>query len=393
ENQIGEQQNQSSIFAELLAQAIKHIGLSESTATSDFKLRCLFYTIVPGRAVICIYDVKSEIEYDKAFEIILESIMEISENLASLETVDILELKVNNRLRESFGYVPDDLYERQFALFTKLVSDPNITMFFEPIIYINPTAPGIHGWEALARDKRTDKAPVLLFDTAELWGTRFILELDMHCLRKAIQIYEREPDNPNQYRRKNTMKMLTINVHPNSLLRTAYYRVLKEIQNQGKMPLNLIYLEISEKAPIPITDDWDGETNVIDTFRVFVKNRFRAYDVHLAVDDYGVGFASPSRISRLGPKIVKIDRDALLDDFGNFTLESVINLTSNLPGEIDTIVEGFDVQSKFPLRRLYKLGVRYIQGHKFAYAQEKINDRLPKEIVDEIRKDLSSFAE
>lgn len=393
ENEINELLNQHTYFGELISEARKQTGLTESKASNDFQKRCLFYTASSGRVVICIYDIKSEIEFDKGFEIILESIFEISDKLSNPDSIDILELKVNNNLRETFGYVPDKLYDRQFALFQKLVVDPNITIFFEPIIYINPISPGIFGWEALARDKRTGMAPGLLFDTAELWGTRFILELDMHFLKKAIQIYEREPDNPNQYRRKNSMKLLSVNVHPNSLIRTRYYEVLKEIQKKGKMPLNLLYLEISEKAPIPITDDWDGETNIIDNFRIFVKSRFRNFDVHLAVDDYGVGFASPSRISRLGPKIVKIDRDALLDDFGNFTLESVVNLTLNLPGEIDTIVEGFDVHSKFTLRRLYKLGVRYVQGHKYAYAQEKVDDRLSKEIVDEIKKDLSNLAE
>jgi EAL domain-containing protein (putative c-di-GMP-specific phosphodiesterase class I)/arsenate reductase-like glutaredoxin family protein len=393
EIEINEFMNRSGTFSELMTEAGKQIGLTESKASSDFDKSCLFHSISSGREIICIYDVKSGIEFDKGFEIILESILEISEQLTSPDSIDILELKVNNNLREAFGYVPDKLYDRQFSLFKKLVADPNITLFFEPIIYINPTTPGIFGWEALARDKRTGMVPVLLFDTAELWGTRFILELDMHFLKKAIQIYVREPDNPNQYRRKNSMKLLTINVHPNSLIRTRYYEVLKEIQKDGRMPMNLLYLEISEKAPIPITDDWDGETNIIDNFRVFVKSRFRIFDVHLAVDDYGVGFASPSRISRLGPKIVKIDRDALLDDFGNFTFESVINLTLNLPGEIDTVVEGFDVHSKFSLRRLYKLGVRYLQGHKYAYAQEKIDDRLPKEIVEKIKKDLSDLAE
>ena len=130
ENRVNEHLNQSSTFNNLLSRAVKQIGLSESTTSSDFNIRCLFYTISTGRTVICIYDVKNEMEYDKAFEIILESIMDVSEKLTHLESVDILELKVNNKLRESFGFVPDDLYDRQFALFTKLVTDPNITMFF-----------------------------------------------------------------------------------------------------------------------------------------------------------------------------------------------------------------------------------------------------------------------
>jgi len=384
----------SSLFRDVLYQSSKQIGLVTSIRNLDIK-RSLLYANHKSiqQDVICIYDIDNTMEFDTGFELILKSILDYTDGLKKPEHADFLEYHVNNALKDVFGFVSDGIYERQFSLFTQFLQDENITVYFEPIIYISPVTPKIFGWEALARDKRTGRAPLHLFDVAEKWGTRFLLELDMYFLRKATELYVLDSEHPEWPRRKNTILPLSVNVHPNSLIRTRYFEAMKSIKKQGIMPLNELYLEISEKAPIPITDDWDGETNIIDNFRSFITERFRSLDIHFSVDDFGVGYASASRISRLGPKVVKIDRDALLDDFGNFTLENIILLAKKMPGEIDIIVEGFDDFSKFTLRRLYKLGVRYIQGYRFGRAIEKIDDRLPKQIYNEIKTELKEFSE
>lgn len=85
---------------------------------------------------------------------------------------------------------------------------------------------------------------------------------------------------------------------------------------------------------------------------------------------------------------MKIDRDALLDAYGHFTLSYVLGLARRMPGHTQVIVEGFDSESGYSLRRLYELGVRYIQGHVYGPARAAIDNRLPAADVETIRKEL-----
>ncbi|MBC8074894.1 MAG: EAL domain-containing protein, partial [Chloroflexales bacterium] len=281
------------------------------------------------------------------------------------------------------GYVSLPMYERQFSLFTQRLAQ--MTVFFEPIIFLSPDAPRISAWEALARDANTALAPVDLFQTAELWGTRFKLELDMYFLRKATDIY---PIDPEQLLvRKHALLPQSVNVYPESLIRTRYFETLKQIGAAGHMPLDSLFLEISEKSNVPAIEDAPRTQHSVEAFR---ERLFRYMDlgVRISIDDFGVGYASSSRLSRLGPACVKIDRDALSDAYGHFTLSYVLGLARRMPGHTQVIVEGFDSESAYSLRRLYELGVRYIQGHTYGPARSNIDNRLPKGDVETICKAL-----
>jgi len=376
---------QAGPFREILASSQKRTDLTIGVLNKTGKV-CLMLPlgneITPE--ILVFFDADSSFDYDKGLELILQTIAKQTQGLSKAVVAEQLEIVIYNALRKNFGYVSEAMYNRQFYLFNRKLE--SMTVHFEPIIFLSPTAPSIYGWEALAREPSTLKAPIDLLETAELWGVRYQLQLDMYFLKRAIGIYITDPSDPNgkKIRRKHTIQPLSVNVHPTSLLRTRYYETFKKIEQQGFMPLNKVYLEISEKAPIPLVDNWDGEQNPIDAFREFLF-RFRDLDVHFSVDDFGVGFASSSRISRLGPAFVKVDRDALLDHFGNFTLEYVIRLARRMPGEMGVIIEGYDDESKFSLRRLYELGARYIQGYKYGPTRPAIDDRLPANIVQDIR--------
>jgi EAL domain-containing protein (putative c-di-GMP-specific phosphodiesterase class I) len=335
--------------------------------------------------ILVFYEIKDGFEYDKGLELILQTIVKSTDGFRLPFIAEQLELRIYNALKNSFGYVSDSMYSRQFYLFNRKLE--SMTIHFEPIIFLSTTAPSIFAWEALAREPDTLKAPVELFETADLWGVRFQLQLDMYFLKKAVGIFvtdnSADVGKKNKIRRKHTILPLCVNVHPTSLLRSRYYETIKKLEEQGFMPLNKLYLEISETAPIPLVDNWDGVQHPVDAFRESLY-RYRDLDVHFSVDDFGIGFASSSRVSRLGPAFVKIDRDALIDNFGNFTMEYVIKLARRMPGEMGVIIEGYDDESKFSLRRLYELGARYIQGHKYGLTRPEIDDRLPAEIAEEI---------
>src|SRR6185503_9520309 len=105
----------------------------------------------------------------------------------------------------------------------------------------------------------------------------------------------------------------------------------------------------------------------IKWFREHLKS-YTDQGISFAIDDFGVGYASTSRLSRIEPEFVKIDRDALLHHLGSFTLEYARRLVSESIGKMKMVVEGFDDQSKFTLAELYDLKIRYVQGHVFGRA-------------------------
>jgi EAL domain-containing protein (putative c-di-GMP-specific phosphodiesterase class I) len=364
-------------------------GLYHLESAIDSKLSLLFPFGKDNSEILIFNEINNDIIYDKAFELILRTILEETNNFKNPQPAESLELSIYNNLRKNFGLVSDAIYNRQYYLFNMNLEKMSIE--FEPIIFISPDAPSIFGWEALARDPKTSRAPVDLFDTADIWGVRFQLQLDMYFLNKAVELYgidtKEAKNNVNAHRRKHIMLPLSVNVHPSSLLRRRYRETIQTISSQKFMPLNKLYLEISEKDQIPTPDDWDGKQNSIEAYRDHL-NFYRDLDIHFSIDDFGIGYSSSSRVSRLGPAFVKIDRDALIDSFGNFTLSFVVSLARRLPGETRVIVEGYDEDSVLSLKKLYELGIRYIQGHKLGKTRPEIDDRLPKEIVELIQKEL-----
>jgi EAL domain-containing protein (putative c-di-GMP-specific phosphodiesterase class I) len=278
------------------------------------------------------------------------------------------------------------MYTRQFFLFNQRLE--KMTVYFEPIIFLSPDKPRISGWEALARDSDNSRAPVDLFETAELWGTRFKLQLDMYFLRVATEKYP--IDTEGRVMRKHHVLPLSVNVYPESLIRTRYFETIKRIGAEGNMPLDSLFLEISEKLPVPPVDNMGQDRHPIGAFREKLY-RFMDVGIRFSIDDFGVGYASSSRLSRLGPACIKIDRDALSDSFGNFTLEYVLGLARRMPGYTQVIVEGYDNESKFSMRDLYGLGVRYVQSHFFGTARPLVDNQLSRQAVHDIREALKGL--
>jgi hypothetical protein len=78
-----------------------------------------------------------------------------------------------------------------------------------------------------------------------------------------------------------------------------------------------------------------------------------------------------------------------MDNLGGFTLEFIIRLAKRLPGETKVVLEGFDDDSVYSLRKLYNFGIRYVQGHEFGVSRPEIDDRLQQKMIDLIKAELS----
>jgi EAL domain-containing protein (putative c-di-GMP-specific phosphodiesterase class I) len=290
----------------------------------------------------------------------------------------LIEAAMLDQLRRSYGFLPIALYNRRFDLFCDRLSQ--MVVYFEPVLRLDPDYLYIDSWEALAGDPENDQAPVDLFEAAELWGDRFLIELDAYFLEQAVKSYRDACQFSSGRRRKEDIRELSVNVYPQSLVRSAYYEAVERIVRDKLVQPEKLILEISEKFPLPLphTETSDAAMAV---FRQRLSHYVRDLKIGFAIDDFGVGHASVSRLAGLNPSHVKVDRNILHQDrtLSEITLRFVIDLASSQRLRAPKIVvEGFDRGSPISLQRLYRLGIRYVQGHIIGKADPELS-RLGKD--------------
>ncbi len=297
----------------------------------------------------------------------------------------LIEAAIIDALKQDFQFVSESLYERRFQLFCQRLQ--KMVVYFEPVICIDANEFFISGWEALARDTQSLTAPVDLFQAAELWGSRFKVELDQYFLKVAAKSYKQA--RKLKQRRLSDVVPLSVNVYPESLVRTAYFETLREIlQADIISPRNLI-LEISEKSELPQFHNGIRLDNPL----VFFKNKLLEYvhkfNIRFAIDDFGVGYASVSRLAGLNPCHVKIDREILHHQSNDLIIRFVHQIVKDknlYPPNV--IVEGVDEHTPINLYQLKKIGVIYVQGHIVGKPEPEVY-RLSQEKYIELKKMIS----
>ncbi len=297
----------------------------------------------------------------------------------------LIEAAIIDDLKRDFGFVSTSLYDRRFQLFCERLQ--RMIVYFEPVLHLDPEDLFISGWEALARNPDSLTAPSDLFQAAELWGPRFTIELDQYFLIVATRTYL-EARQKIQQNRTYEIVPLSVNVYPESLMRTAYFKTVRQIlKDKVISPRNLI-LEISEKAEVP---NFQDGIRLEYPLRVF-KNRLLEYvgklNIRFAIDDFGVGYASVSRLAGLNPCHVKIDREILHHQPSDIIIRFVHELVgANNLNPSNVIVEGVDETTPISLQRLRELGVSYIQGHIVGKPEPEIY-RLSLEKIEFLKKQL-----
>lgn len=293
----------------------------------------------------------------------------------------VIEDSVIDCIKEHYGYVSLNTYNNRFDSFCERLQHMDI--FFEPILYTEYGKVHICGWEALARDPSNMKVPNELFMSAELWGDKFITELDLYFLRIATKKYM-EALTKAKLQRPHEIQDLSINVYPQSLMRTIYFKTVDEVLKEYALIPEKFYLEISEKAPIP------KEAGNIDVFKQRLEKYVRELRIGFSIDDFGVGHASIARLVKLNPIHIKIDKEVLNihgnDNIIRFVIEVSRQDRLHAP---KVILEGFDRNSGPALNYLYELGIRYIQGFIVGQAGSDLY-RLKKEAVQDFENLLNA---
>ncbi len=214
---------------------------------------------------------------------------------------------------------------------------------FEPIVDLR-TREAI-GYEALARGPEGSELhmPRQIFGIAEEMGLLF--ELDCLCRRSALERAHVLPGG----------KKLFLNCLPTAI-RDPGFRgdgLRKTLEKLQLNPSDLV-LEISEKESI-------------ENFAIFreMRDSYREFGIHIAIDDAGVGYASLERIMEVSPDYLKADmalvRGIDTDPARQEVLRALQAVARRIRAEI--IAEGVETEDE--LRVLVELGIPYAQGYLF----------------------------
>ncbi|MBH8573244.1 EAL domain-containing protein [Nostocaceae cyanobacterium CENA369] len=339
--------------------------------------------------VIC--GIEKDSFFGDAYGQIIASFYRASQRL--LPNYALVEASILDDLKQAFGFVAPSLYQRRLKLFKERLD--RMIVHFEPMLDIRPGCLAIKRWEALARDPVSLKAPIDLFQAAELWGVHFSIELDKYFLKTAIESYRLARIRAKGFEESENVQPLSINVYPGSIMSRAYFKAVREaiwdaLQGNPALPPEQIILEISEKTALPIMQSLGDCASPLQEFRKRVLEYTHDTGVRFAIDDFGVGYSSISRLAGLNLPYVKIDREILQHPTSEVIIRFVLDIVkvgnANPP---DVIVEGVDeeVLAKISLSRLAKSGVSFVQGHLFGKAGSEIY-RLDEEKKKNLKKRL-----
>lgn len=307
---------------------------------------------------------------------------------ASFESFEKLKARVYDVLKETYRFVSTDMYEDRRRIFRNQLNGLNV--HFEPMFSFDRTSRevDIFAYEALAREHlQSSAAPVEIFNSATLWGMGFQCELDSALLETTISAYGEQIKNSDLS--AGCIKPLSLNVYPATLRSPIYRELLYEVLSRSA-PLcgsNLI-MEVSEKTVVSPELQTEARQQLVE-YRDVVQQLSKLTGVRFAIDDFGVGNSSLSRLDSLKPDYVKIDRDVL--SFDTRMADTLIRYLIESQREQGTrvILEGVDIHSKISLHELVNnIGVGLIQGHSLSKAVSNFDASWEKQVCHRVKSDL-----
>ena len=262
--------------------------------------------------------------------------------------------------------MPEPLYNWRFDAFQRDLR--RLTVYYQPVVRLaqTPAQVTIASWEALARDPETGAVPGSVLAGAELWGQRFMIETDIHLNTVAIEGFMQQDG---QYGQQSAE--LSVNVYPASIHSDAYYVQLRDVLRNSKIARGRVILELSEKQPLGTQGRPVSERRRAELFVNRLGEMSAELGVAVAIDDFGVGYATLDRLSSLELSHVKLDRAILFHRRAIDEIQLVHEITARIGmtnGKV--IAEGFDDECPLTLRELSHQGnLTYVQGFWFAEPQ------------------------
>jgi EAL domain-containing protein (putative c-di-GMP-specific phosphodiesterase class I) len=178
--------------------------------------------------------------------------------------------------------------------------------------------------------------------------TGFIIELGEYVLREALQ----------QLSRFDAAGLaglnMSVNVSPRQLEHPDFEAMLARALAETGLAPNRLTLEVTE-----------GVSVVDPVLARTLLNRIAATGVHIALDDYGTGYAGLSYLKNFNVSTVKIDRSFVEeledDETSGILIKAFVDLTKKLG--LKTVAEG--VETPMQAQYLRALSVDLLQGYLF----------------------------
>ncbi len=226
------------------------------------------------------------------------------------------------------------------------LANGELTLAFQPKLTVHGLM--LKGVEALARWKHPKGmiSPAVFIPLAERHG--MIDLLTRHLLQMAFQ-------HKKNWQNFGLRFNLAFNLSPLSLADSDMVDWLcKLTEDYGIAPAEITF-EVTENALL-------GE--LASAIRTLARLRLKGF--HIAIDDYGTGFANAQQLSRVPATELKIDRSLVHRAAGRpqqrTILASTVDLAKNL--NLTTVAEGVETEEDFKI--IYDLGVDLVQGYYFS---------------------------
>ncbi|MCD5328235.1 EAL domain-containing response regulator [Chromobacterium piscinae] len=174
-------------------------------------------------------------------------------------------------------------------------------------------------------------------------NSSLITELTLQMLRQAAVIMDRLPSE--------TPLAMSLNLSVESLNEIALVSRFERILNDCGFPFSRLIVEVTETGLMA------NPTRALE-----LLTRLRLKGARLSIDDFGTGFASMDRLSRIPFTELKIDKGFVIDAALNPTNFSIVRASAELGRQLglDVVAEGVATESEWQLCR--QLGVEIAQG-------------------------------
>lgn len=230
---------------------------------------------------------------------------------------------------------------------SQALANRDLTLAFQPKL----TTQGLllRGVEALARWRHPTKgmiSPAVFIELAERHG--MIDALTHYLLEEAFK-------HKRSWQQYGLRFHLAFNLSPLSLADADLVEWLCKMANDYGIAPAEVTFEVTENALL-------GE--LASAIRTLARLRLKGF--HIAIDDYGTGFANAQQLSRVPATELKIDRSlvhsAAVRPQQKTILASTVDLAKNL--KLTTVAEGVETEEDYKI--LLDLGVDLVQGYYFA---------------------------
>ncbi|HEY3729352.1 MAG TPA: EAL domain-containing protein [Solirubrobacteraceae bacterium] len=166
---------------------------------------------------------------------------------------------------------------------------------------------------------------------------------------------------------------ISLNVSPHQLRASGFSKHVAAQLRDHELQANQFTIELTESA-------WAVDAAVT----LGVVADLRVAGICLAVDDFGAGYSSLSRMTELDFDVIKLDRRLLVDVPGNPTAAAVLRAILDLVGACgaDAIAQGVETEEQ--LQYLAANGIRQAQGFLFArpLTAQQVTPLLGEHLID-----------